>query len=123
MPTAKRDIIRMRHMLDAALKATLFTKGKSRNDLNSNEQLSLALVRLVEILGEAAAKVSSNIQQRYADIPWRQIIGTRNRLIHGYEDVNLDILWQIITHDLPPLTKMLQSAIESEEQNEQQKLF
>jgi len=81
------------------------------------------LVRLVEILGEAAVKVTSDVQQRYYDIPWRQIIGTRNRLIHGYEDENLDILWQIITHDLPPLIKILQTAIEGEEHTEQQKLF
>jgi uncharacterized protein with HEPN domain len=113
----------MRHMFDAALKAIRFTSGKSRNDLNVDEQLALALVRLIEILGEAAVKVSLSAQQRYPAIQWRQIIGTRNRLIHGYEDVNLDILWQIITHDLPPLLKILESAIEKEGQNEQQKLF
>mgnify|MGYP001329820347 CR=1 FL=1 len=123
MPTAKSDIIRLRHMLDATQKAIRFTTGKSRSDLVTDEQLSLALVRLVEILGEAAAKVTIDVQQKYSAIPWRQIIGTRNRLIHGYEDVNMDILWQIITHDLPPLVKILQTAIESEEHTEQPNLF
>jgi uncharacterized protein with HEPN domain len=123
MPTAKSDVIRMRHMLDAAMKAIRFCSGKTRVDLTTDEQLTLALVRLIEILGEAAVKVTVEVQQRYSIIPWRQIVGTRNRLIHGYEDVNLDILWQIIRHDLPTLVKSLQDAIDSEEQTEQQKLF
>ena len=77
-------------MYDAVQKAIQFTIGKERNDLTVNEQL--ALVRLIEILAEAASKVTSETQRRHPMIPWKQIIGTRNRLIHGYEEVDLDIL-------------------------------
>jgi len=123
MPTRKSDVIRLRHMFDACKKALQFTKEKSRNDLETDEQLTLALVRLMEILGEAATKVTLEVQNRHLLIPWKRIIGTRNRLIHGYDKVNLDILWQIITVDLPDLSNSLQIAILQEEQNEQQRLM
>jgi uncharacterized protein with HEPN domain len=117
MPRIKSNVIRLRHMLDACQKALRFTRGKLRKDLDDDEQLTLALVRLIEILGEAAAKVTPDVQVRYTSIPWKEIIGTRNRLIHGYEDVNLDILWQIISSDLPPLENELQAIIKKEERN------
>ncbi len=90
MPKDKSDIIRLRHMYDAVQKAIQFTISKERNDLTVNEQL--ALVRLIEILGEVSSKVTSEKQRRRPMIPWKQIIGTRNQLIHGYEEVDLDIL-------------------------------
>jgi len=97
--------------------------GKSRNNLDEDEKLSLALVRLVEIIGEAASKVTVETQNRHPDIQWRDIIGTRNRLIQAYEAVNLDILWQIITVDLPALITLLQQAIDDEDKDDQGKLF
>ncbi len=65
--------------------------------------MELALIRLVEIVGEASARVSSEIQTKHPSIPWPQVIGMRNRLIHGYDSVDLDILWDTIVVDLPPL--------------------
>lgn len=123
MQPQNRDLIRMRHMFDAATKAVSFVAGKSRNELNVDEKLSLALVRLVEIIGEAASKVTAGTQTRHPDIPWRDIIGTRNRLIHAYEAVNLDILWQIVTVDIPSLNTLLQQAIDDEAREDQEKLF
>ncbi len=73
--------------------------------------LQLALTRLVEIVGEAAARVSSERQARHPDIPWRIIAGTRNRLIHGYDVVDLDVLWDTVTDDLPPLIVQLETAL------------
>ena len=102
-------------MLDAAQKALRFTKGKTRRDLDGDEQLVLALTRLIEILGEAAGKVSLEVCERNPAIPWKDIIGTRNRLIHGYDDVNLDILWQILSTDLPTLVENLRSALNKED--------
>ena len=110
-------------MHDAAMKAVSFVAGKSRNDLDDDEKLSLALVRLVEIIGEAASKVTVEAQTRHAGIQWRDIIGTRNRLIHAYEAVNLDILWQIAVVDLPSLIAQLQRAIEHDDTNDQGKPF
>jgi uncharacterized protein with HEPN domain len=95
-------------MLDHGREAVVIVKGRSRNDLDGDRQLNLALVRLLEIVGEAASRMTPEDRAVYTDIPWPQIVGLRNRLIHGYDDVDLDILWQIITQDLPPLLATLE---------------
>lgn len=103
----KTDDVRLRHMLDAANQAILFTQGRSRADLDTDTMLALAVVRLIEILGEAAKNVSQSTKDSIPEIPWRQITGTRDRLSHAYFDVNLDIIWDIVTRDLPPLAANL----------------
>ena len=108
---SNEDAVRLRHMLDAAKRAIDFMQGRAKSDLESDEQLSLAMVRLLEILGEAAKNVSEDLRKDYPDIPWRQIAGTRDRLIHGYFDVDLDIVWQIISTDLPVLVAQLEKAL------------
>lgn len=123
MSPPSRDANRMQHMLDAATKAVSFVIGKSRSDLDADEKLSLALVRLVEIIGEAASKVTPETQTRHAGIHWRDIIGTRNRLIHADEAVNLDILWVIVREDLPPLIASLQRAVADETHGDQGKVL
>lgn len=105
------DIVRLRHMLDAARKAVEFTEGYGRTDLDKDEKLALSLVRLLEILGEAAKNVSEQCRQKYPAIPWRQIAGTRDRLIHGYFDIDLDVVWKIVSADLPPLIARLEEAL------------
>jgi uncharacterized protein with HEPN domain len=107
----KDDEIRLRHMLDAANKAMAFVKGRSRYELGSDEMLALAVTRLLEILGEAARGLSEEFKKRNPKIAWKQITGTRDRLIHGYFDVDLDIIWAIITRDLPPLVKELEGLL------------
>jgi uncharacterized protein with HEPN domain len=101
------DLTRLRHMLDSAQEATGLIKGKSRVDLDRDRLLSLALVRLLEIIGEAASRVTNPTRREYPDIPWTQIVSLRNRLIHGYDAVDLDILWQILVDDLPGLVDQL----------------
>ena len=103
----KDERIRLQHMLDSAQKAVNFAKNRPRQDLESDEMLSLALVRLLEIIGEAAKAVPQDIKNIYPDIAWRDIGRTRDRLIHGYYDVDLDIVWDIVTNDLPPLIQAL----------------
>jgi len=99
-------------MLDAARNAILFVRARTREDLDTDLQLNLALTPLIEIIGEAAKKVSREAQMRLPDVPWRAIAGTRDRLIHGYFDVDLDQLWRIISTDLPVLVPLLESALE-----------
>ncbi len=70
------------------------------------------MTRLVEIIGEAGARVSSKTQNNFPDIPWPEIVGLRNRLVHGYDAVDLDILWSIIETDLPELIERLEKIIE-----------
>ena len=82
-----------RHMVDACEAAARFAHGRSRGDLDSDEMLRFALVRAVEIVGEAAGAVSPE-GKAALPVPWRwQIVGMRNRLVHAYFDINLDILW------------------------------
>jgi len=89
----KDDAIWLRHMLDAAYEAIEFAQGRTRVDLNGDRQLVLALVKDIEIIGEAAYRVSQTARDQLPDIPWDDIIGMRHRLVHAYFDINLDILW------------------------------
>ncbi|WP_414625153.1 DUF86 domain-containing protein [Calothrix sp. CCY 0018] len=105
------DLTRLKHIRDAAKEALSFTKNRTREDLDSDRMLSLALVRLIEIIGEAGNRVSEPCQAKYLRIPWRQIVGMRNRIIHAYFDVDLDIIWQVVTQDLGSLLIEVEEAI------------
>ena len=110
--TRHDDSVRLRHMLEHVREAIRLAEEKTRDDLDSDRVLELALTRLVEIVGEAAARVSKPTQERYSDIPWPEIIGLRNRLVHGYDAVDLDILWTIVQDDLPPLVDSLENIVD-----------
>lgn len=105
--------VRLRHMLDAAREATQMAQSKKRADLDAERPLNLSLVRLLEVVGEAASRVPVGERTEYSGIPWVQIVGLRNRLIHGYDNVDFDILWEIITQDLPPLIAELEKILSS----------
>jgi uncharacterized protein with HEPN domain len=111
------DEVRLRHICDAAREAIHFVQGKSRPDLDSNDMLSLALVRLLEIIGEAANGVSPELREKYPAIHWTGMTGMRNWLIHGYFDVNLDIVWQTVTKDLPPLAAQIERVLRESVEN------
>ena len=110
MPEDK-DAVRLRHMLEAARKAVGFAAGRSRGDLDRDEQLTLALVRLLEVVGEAARGVSEDCRRRYPAIPWKGMVGTRDRLIHGYFDVDLNVVWEIVSADLPAIIPTLERIV------------
>ena len=110
----KDDAIRLRHMLDAAIEAEDFISDKDRNDLGNDRKLELALVKCIEIIGEAAASISKECQDDFPQIPWTNIIGMRNRLIHAYFEINLDILWKTLTDDIPPLIIELKKIVQPE---------
>lgn len=101
------DATSILHMTEAAEKIVRFTVGRQRNDLEADEQLNLSLVRLLEIIGEAATRISQGTRESNAGIPWTQMIGMRNRLIHGYDVVDSDVLWQTVTGDIPELLSRL----------------
>jgi uncharacterized protein with HEPN domain len=101
----------LRQILAHAQEAVTIAEGRTRNDLDLDRLLNLALTRLVEIIGEAANRVPENVQVRYPQLPWLEMIGARNRLIHGYDSVDFDILWAIITDDLPGLIRQLESIL------------
>jgi uncharacterized protein with HEPN domain len=98
-------------MLDHATEAIELVQRKTRQDLDSERLLNLSLVRLLEIVGEAAARLSAETRDSNPQIPWPDIIGLRNRLIHGYEIVDFDILWDIVHDDLPALVSQLREIV------------
>ena len=112
----KADRVRLRHMLDAAREAVGFARGRSRADLHLDRMLALALVRCIEIIGEAAAQIGPETRQRHAAIPWPDIVGMRNRLVHAYFDINLNFVWDTVTNDLPPLIAGLEAILAAEEE-------
>ena len=107
---ARGDEDRLAHMVAAARRAVSLVHGHTRADLDADDVLALALTRLLEILGEAAKGVSAETRVRHPHIPWTQMAATRDRLIHGYFSVDLDIIWEIVSHDLPPVIDALETT-------------
>jgi uncharacterized protein with HEPN domain len=112
----KDDTIRVRHMLDATLEAIAFARNRNRDDLNNDRMLVLSLVKSIEIIGEAAAKITKESQQEHAEVPRWSIIAMRNRLIHAYFDIDLDRVWDTVVDDLPPLIHSLEEILQQENQ-------
>jgi uncharacterized protein with HEPN domain len=98
-------------MLDAARRAVALTAGKTREQLKADDVGQLALARLLEIVGEAAGKVSPAFRASHGEIPWAEMSGLRNRLVHAYFDVDLDVLLDIVEKDLPSLITLLEAAL------------
>jgi uncharacterized protein with HEPN domain len=90
-------------MLDAAIEIQQYAQSATRGDLDRDRRLVHSLVRPLEIIGEAASQVSKELREAVPEIPWFIIIGMRNRLIHAYFSINLDIVWSTSTEDIPPL--------------------
>lgn len=107
----KDDAVRLQHMLDAGREALGFARGRSRSDLDSDRMLVLALVKDLEIIGEAAHQVSEETRAQLPGLPWADIIGMRHRLVHAYFEINPEILWQTVEQDLPPLVAALEEAL------------
>ena len=105
------DRFRFRHMVDAARDAMAFVQGRSRADLDKDRQFTLSVVKCIEIIGEAATKISSEAKEEVPSVPWPDVIGMRHRLIHMYYDVNLDIVWKTATVELPRLVEALEEAL------------
>ena len=105
------DHIRISHILEAAKEALSFAEGKSRSDFETDRQLQMAVVREIEIIGEAAGKVSEETKKQYPDIPWPKISNMRNHLAHVYFDVDLDIVWHTLHRNLPLLIKQIEKIL------------
>ena len=109
------DTIRTLHILEAARKALHFVENRTRDDLDKDEMLAISLVHLLEIVGEGANCVSADFREQHPHIPWKKMIELRNRLIHGYFDINLDIVWDTVLEDLPPLVADIEKIIPHDE--------
>jgi len=105
------DKIRLLHMLDAALEIQQYVESSTRLSLNHDRKLVHSLVRLLEIIGEAANQVSEELRDNIPEIPWPVIIGMRNRLIHAYFSINLNVVWNTSTEDIPLLITELKKLL------------
>jgi|SRR5262249_12123840 len=91
-----------------------FVRGRNRSDLDSDDMLLFALVRAIEVAGEAASKVTEATRAELPDLPWTAMTGMRNRLVHAYFDINRDILWTTVTEAAPALAHRLRNILEQE---------
>ena len=110
-----RDQVRLQHLADALNSAIRFARGRERDDLDTDEMLLFALVRAIEIAGEAASQVTARPAQ-LPDLPWASIIGMRNRLVHAYFDINRDILWTTVAEAAPPLAERSKNVLVGDEE-------
>jgi uncharacterized protein with HEPN domain len=102
------DLVYVGHMLDMTRRASKALRKKSRRDYDADDILRLGLTHIVQVIGEAARKVSPEFQQSHPEIPWRQIIGMRHRIVHDYMHVDEDVLWEVVSKDLHALLPLLE---------------
>lgn len=98
-------------MVDAAEALATFVEGRTSEDLGRDRMLLFAVVRAIEILGEAASRLSPDAQAQITEVPWVSVVGMRNRLIHGYFDVDTEIVWKTATVEVPTLLGALKGAL------------
>ena len=101
-------------MLDNAQRALRFVKGMKYEDFVKDDKTIYAVIRAVEVIGEAAGNIPENVRSRHPDIPWRDIRGMRSKLVHQYFGINMEVVWQTIHEDLPSLVSILKKIIKQE---------
>ncbi|MFH1197633.1 MAG: HepT-like ribonuclease domain-containing protein [bacterium] len=98
-------------MIDAAEEALSFVKGINKEIFSFRRELILSVIKDIEIIGEAASKISDQTKSNFTKIPWKDIIGMRNRLIHGYFEVDINLVWNTVKNNLPALLKELREIV------------
>lgn len=105
------DRVYIEHMIGTARKAIGFVEGVSREDFDNNELLRLSLTHLLQVIGEAARRVSPDFRANYSAIPWKAIVGMRSKVVHDYLDVDEDVVWDTVKSDLPSLILELEKVL------------
>ena len=100
----------LRDMLENAQRAIQFVYGMDFKTFSNDEKTLYAVIRAIEIVGEAAAKVPDEVRSNYPRVPWREVKGMRNKLVHNYFGINMEVVWQTVQEDLPELVEALKSA-------------
>lgn len=101
------DRVRLKHMIEAAEAAVQFTEGRKRADLDTDRMLLFATIRAIEVIGEAASRMSEETRNANPAIPWKAITSMRNRLVHAYFDINTETVWETVTVEIPPVLRNL----------------
>lgn len=108
----ERDVVLLKDMLDAARKVQSYVRGKVRIDLEKDEELiGFAVIRALAIIGEAGNRISEATRLAYPEIEWQQVIAMRNRIIHGYDTINYDIVWETATDNVTTLIAQLEKIL------------
>ena len=101
----------LQHMIDNSHKAIDFVKDINREDFDNDEKLRLALTHLLQVIGEAARRMSTEFRESHSEIPWKEIVGMRSKVVHDYLNVDEDIVWATIRYDLPSLISKLEKLL------------
>lgn len=106
----KENLIYINHIIDAINDIEEYTKGMKKEDFLKDKKTQDAVIRNITVLGEAAVLVDDEFERLHKDIPWADIKGTRNKIVHGYFSIDLNIVWEIIIKDLPELKKKMEEV-------------
>ena len=110
---SKHDAVYLNHILDAIDQIESYTADLNYEAFSQDRLIQDGVIRRLEIIGEACRKLSTELRTQNADLPWKQIMGLRNRLIHAYFDVNLGIIWDVVQADIPPLKAQIRTLLDS----------
>lgn len=111
---SKNDDAYLHHILDSISKIEDFTEDINEKEFKTNELVQSAVIRKIEIIGEATKQISNKTKDKYPNIPWKDIAGMRDKLIHGYFGVDIDAVWDTIQRDIPKLKKDIEKVLEEE---------
>ena len=110
----QKNIVYIKHIRDAIKSILEYTKDVNKKSFNSKEIIQDAVIRRIEIIGEAVKNVSIDFREKYSDLPWKKIVGMRDKLIHGYFNVDVERVWNVIIDDIPVLKKQIEDIIDKE---------
>lgn len=111
----KDNVVYLRHILDAMHRIEEYTGGMVYEDFMKKNLVQAAVIREIEIIGEATKRLSDDIREKYSDIPWKKMAGIRDKLVHDYMGVDMDAIWDTVERDIPQLKKRIKGVIEREE--------
>jgi uncharacterized protein with HEPN domain len=113
----KKDIVYIKHIRDSIESILDYTKKLDKSDFENKAIVQDAVIRRIQVIGEAVKNISSTFREKYSAIPWKRIAGMRDKVIHGYFSLDIDIVWKVIMKDIPPLKKHVMKIIQNEEEN------
>lgn len=105
----KDDLAFIEHILLCIEKIQEYTKNLTAQDFNNNELIQDAVIRNIEIIGEATKKISRDLKSQYREIPWKEMTGMRDKLIHDYFGVDVDVVWKTVNEDIPYLKSLIEN--------------
>ncbi len=109
---ARDDGLSLEQMLDTVHRIRSLVRDRSRSSFETDEIRQLALLHLIQVLGEAASRVSADRRARHPELPWAAMVGMRNRIVHGYDHVDPDLVWRVATSDLEVVVAALERVVD-----------